>query len=218
MTTDNDEPPASAAAATASGSANDATIAQALQTAMMLTDVFGFPGSIADQAIEAVGVDVTTCYNYILDNGLAQDQGGPVVPIENCPHVEHHVLVTPEQLPPMPHTVPCSHHDVAKQGTGAAKGDVKEDGSCPSTENWICLHCGVIRCSRYINGHGVAHYEASLAADEDTSDPVGHCVAASLSDLSVWCHACKAYLKGPQVETVMKKLEELKFGKEETKG
>lgn len=218
MTTDNDEPPAAAAAAS---DPNDATIAQALQTAMMLTDVFGFPGSVADEAIEAVGVDVTTCYNYILDNELAQDQGGPIVPIDNCPHVEHHVLVTPEQLPPMPHTQPCSHHDdtnVPKLGTGAAKGEVKDDGSCPSNENWMCLHCAVIRCSRYINGHGVAHYEASLAADNNET-AIGHCVAASLSDLSVWCHACKAYLKGPQVDTIMKKLEELKFGKEEeTKG
>eukprot|EP00545_Synedropsis_sp_CCMP1620_P008085 CAMPEP_0119014876 /NCGR_PEP_ID=MMETSP1176-20130426/10435_1 /TAXON_ID=265551 /ORGANISM="Synedropsis recta cf, Strain CCMP1620" /LENGTH=210 /DNA_ID=CAMNT_0006968121 /DNA_START=19 /DNA_END=648 /DNA_ORIENTATION=- len=210
MTPDDQAPPAAAAASTG----NDATIAQALQAAMTLQDVFGFPGDVADEAIEAVGVDVTTCYNYILDKGLAQDQGGPIVPITNCPHVQHHVLVTPEQLPPIPQHAPCSHEMRQQQGTGSAKRDTEEDGSCPSAENWICLHCGVIRCSRYINGHGVAHYEATLEKDLAANpDGVGHCVAASLSDLSVWCHACKAYLKGPKVEAVTKKLEEFKFGK-----
>lgn len=214
MTPNNEALPAAAVASTT----NDATIAEALHAAMTLRDVFGFPGDVVDQTIEAVGVDVTTCYNYILDMGLAQDQGGPIVPINNCPHVEHHVLVTPEQLPPQPEAVPCSHK-LEQKRIGSAKGDMEDDGSCPSNENWICLQCGVIRCSRYMNGHGVTHYKTTLAED-NLSDPsgVGHCVAASLSDLSVWCHACRAYVKGPIVGALTKKLEELKFPTEKTKG
>jgi hypothetical protein len=201
---------ASASAANAAAY-NDATVAAVFRAMDTLENVFGFPPHVAQQAIEAVGTDVSAAYNYILDQGLASDQGGPIVPISNCPHVQHHVRLTPDQLG-SPHDAQCSH--IQQRSTGGAKGDVEEDGSCPSSENWICLHCGVVRCSRYVNAHGVAHYEDTVQSNPG-EDKAGHCVGASLTDLSVWCHACKAYLEDPVVQVLVKKLEELKFENEQ---
>ncbi|PSS26135.1 Histone deacetylase [Actinidia chinensis var. chinensis] len=50
-------------------------------------------------------------------------------------------------------------------------------------ENWLCLCCKDVLCSRFINKHMLEHYQ-------ETS----HCVALSYSDLSVWCFSCDAYL------------------------
>ncbi|THU62163.1 hypothetical protein C4D60_Mb01t02230 [Musa balbisiana] len=50
-------------------------------------------------------------------------------------------------------------------------------------ENWLCLSCKDVFCSRFINKHMLKHYEES-----------GHCLALSFSDLSVWCFECDAYL------------------------
>ncbi|CAL9115922.1 unnamed protein product [Musa textilis] len=50
-------------------------------------------------------------------------------------------------------------------------------------ENWLCLSCKDVFCSRFINKHMLRHYEES-----------GHCLALSFSDLSVWCFECDAYL------------------------
>ena len=45
------------------------------------------------------------------------------------------------------------------------------------TENWVCLKCGGVFCSRYVNEHMVKHNEANP----------DHCVALSFCDLSFWC-------------------------------
>lgn len=200
-------PVASSSAATY----NDATVAAVFQAVEQLTCVFGFDAQVAQAAVEAVGTDITTAYNYILDSGV-EDKGGPIVPISNCPHVPHHVKVTPPQLP-SPNHAHC-HVPDGSSAQGKAKGEVMEDGRCPSGENWVCLECGVVRCSRYINGHGIAHYQDSLKNDPG-EDGAGHCIAASLADLSVWCHACNGYLRHPDLDPLVKKLEELKFETEE---
>ena len=46
-------------------------------------------------------------------------------------------------------------------------------------ENWLCLICSEIHCSRYVNAHMVRHGENT-----------GHAVTLSFSDLSVWCYTC----------------------------
>jgi len=210
----NDDPnkqtAAGAAAAAPSVNMDDATIAQVLQCMDTLTSFFNFTPEVAQEAIEAVGTDVTLCYNYILDKGLGNDQGGPVVPISDCPHVKNHVKLPVEGLP-SPYAR-CSH-GTASSTLGRAKGEFMDDGSCPSGENWICLECGIVGCSRYINGHGLMHYEESLKSEETKGkDGAGHCIAVSLADLSVWCHACSAYLKDPSLVHLVAKLEKLKFG------
>ena len=50
-------------------------------------------------------------------------------------------------------------------------------------ENWICLICANIGCSRYVAGHGTDHYQQT-----------NHSIALSYSDMSIWCYECENYL------------------------
>ena len=51
-------------------------------------------------------------------------------------------------------------------------------------ENWQCLTCSTILCSRYRHGHMLEHFS-------NTKD---HAVCLSYSDLSVWCFICENYV------------------------
>lgn len=196
-------PPASetAAQAAAAEMSIDEYAARTFYVVDQLTTLYGFAPSIAHQAVEAVGLDAEACCSYILDNNLAADQGGPVVPVDHCPHMT--ITITKDALPLLPQTTVCSHVDDAKD-TGRLKATTDEDGySCPSaSENWICLECGVIRCGRYANAHATAHFEAS-----------GHCTVTSLADLSVWCYQCHAYVVNRENMTLRALLEELETRK-----
>ena len=199
-------------AATSSSSMNDATVAQVIQTLDTLTSIFQFTPNVAQRAVEAVGTDVASCCDYILDHGLGTDRGGPIAPMEHCPHIPFHVKLSPDRLP-SPWSR-CSYGETLKMGV--AKGDFQSDGSCPAGENWCCLECGSIGCSRYINGHGLLHYEQSRTLDNQRGeDGAGHCVAVSLADLSTWCHACNAYLKDSSLDALLRQLELLKFEKQD---
>ncbi|KAJ7967558.1 Histone deacetylase 6 [Quillaja saponaria] len=71
-------------------------------------------------------------------------------------------------------------------------------------ENWLCLCCKEVLCSRFVNKHMLQHYQQ-----------INHCVALSYSDLSVWCFSCDAYLDGqviPQLRPVYELAYILKFG------
>ncbi|CAI0470466.1 unnamed protein product [Linum tenue] len=57
-------------------------------------------------------------------------------------------------------------------------------------ENWLCLSCKEVLCSRFVNKHMLQHYQQQT----------NHCVALSYSDLSVWCFACEAYLDATAIE------------------
>lgn len=207
-----DAPVPPSAAAAAPEETGDAAVARKMQTVEQLKEIFGFDASVSSKAVDAVGADVTACYNYILDAGMGADKGGPVTPIDNCPHVHDHVKLRVDQLPLQPHEAPCTHHHdaaaTASSTVARPKADVAGDGSCPEGENWLCLDCGVIRCSRYVNGHGLVHWQETR---KDDPAGVGHCIAASLADLSVWCHICGAYLRHPEIEPLTKMLEQLKF-------
>ncbi|XP_044984222.1 histone deacetylase 6 isoform X2 [Hordeum vulgare subsp. vulgare] len=56
------------------------------------------------------------------------------------------------------------------------------------SENWLCLICKDVLCSRFINKHMLYHYQES-----------DHCIALSFSDLSVWCFACDSYLDAQSI-------------------
>uniref|UniRef100_A0A7S2H762 Deacetylase sirtuin-type domain-containing protein n=1 Tax=Helicotheca tamesis TaxID=374047 RepID=A0A7S2H762_9STRA len=170
-------PPTAAAAAAPSSDNNtssDATIAATLQAMEQLVDIFGFTPTVASEAVDAVGPDVAAAYNYILDGGYGEDKGGPVIPKTDCPHVDSRVRVTLEDLCIGHH---CSHYRDVKEeragGGGGLKGEVEyeedEEGTtrkiCPSRENWICLQCNVSRCSRYVNGHALSHWEDTKAKE-----------------------------------------------------
>lgn len=148
------------------------------------------------------------CCTYILENQLDIDRGGPITPKLDCPHLstatstlrdniitmmtsiteddDHHgvqVAATTTTNYFHPAMAPCSHHDCMSRD-----------------ENWLCYHCGIVRCSRYINGHNLQHYH-------DT----GHCIVISLQDLSVWCHECQSYLYHPTLKPLLHYLHSMKF-------
>eukprot|EP00475_Leptophrys_vorax_P041205 TRINITY_DN7774_c0_g1_i1.p1 TRINITY_DN7774_c0_g1~~TRINITY_DN7774_c0_g1_i1.p1 ORF type:complete len:583 (-),score=178.36 TRINITY_DN7774_c0_g1_i1:60-1787(-) len=95
---------------------------------------------------------------------------GPVNPKLNCPHVE--VSFTPvkrvagkEDRELVDVEKPC-----------ATCGDV--------AENWLCLTCYEVNCSRFVNGDAAKHFEATF-----------HPIAMSFSDFSIWCYCCDSYVK-----------------------
>ena len=57
-------------------------------------------------------------------------------------------------------------------------------------ENWLCLVCSDVYCSRYVKEHMVKHHE-------DTR----HAVTLSFSDLSFWCYECDSCKFVLQIET-----------------
>ncbi|KAH7575386.1 hypothetical protein ACOSP7_005066 [Xanthoceras sorbifolium] len=72
------------------------------------------------------------------------------------------------------------------------------------SENWLCLCCKDVLCSRFVNKHMLQHYQQT-----------NHSVALSYSDLSVWCFKCDAYLDAqviPQLRPVHEIAYILKFG------
>lgn len=56
------------------------------------------------------------------------------------------------------------------------------------TENWICLECLSIECSRYVKSHMVEH-----------NDKTKHSLALSFSDSSFWCYDCESYIDHPSL-------------------
>jgi len=59
-------------------------------------------------------------------------------------------------------------------------------------ENWFCLGCCALACSRYKNSHMVAH----------NADHKDHPLAISLVDLSFWCYQCEEYVISPKLTNV----------------
>ncbi|KAL8195254.1 hypothetical protein R6Q57_025657 [Mikania cordata] len=71
-------------------------------------------------------------------------------------------------------------------------------------ENWLCLSCKDVLCSRFINKHMLEHYQQH-----------NHSLALSYSDLSVWCFSCNSYLDAqvmPLLRPVYDTAYILKFG------
>jgi len=175
-----------------------------------LVSIFNFDRSTARKAVEAAGSDLTKAYNWIFDQQLAEDEGGPVVPKEDCLHVYSHVLISPTELQL---GQACGFfEDEGERKSYQRKGDVSE--SCASVENWICLECNATRCSRYISGHCKDHwlFTRDKASENNNEDCIGHCIAVSVSDLSVWCYECDSYIRHPLLKPYTDHLQRLKFG------
>ena len=52
--------------------------------------------------------------------------------------------------------------------------------------------------------------------DIEQDDGHGHCIAVSLTDLSVWCHVCGSYIKHDTLQPVLQELQNLKWGRTTT--
>ena len=87
---------------------------------------------------------------------------------------------------------------------------------CPETkELWICISCGKVFCSRYVNKH---YYNEHYLKNES------HCICISLLDLSVWCYQCMtkgysepgSYIESDISSNYVKILSNFKFGDSNT--
>ena len=70
-------------------------------------------------------------------------------------------------------------------------------------ENWICLICLTIHCSRYVKEHMLIH-----GAEKE------HSVTLSFSDISVWCYTCNDYIDNPKLYPFKNAVHKSKFGEE----
>lgn len=104
-----------------------------------------------------------------------------VTPMSWCPHL---VAVCPKPATGLNVTQPC-------QDCGTLE------------ENWVCLSCYQVYCSRFVNAHMIQHHEAS-----------GHPLVLSYVDLSVWCYLCQAYVHHQALLDVKNTVHQNKFGED----
>ncbi|KAG5682111.1 hypothetical protein PVAND_011490 [Polypedilum vanderplanki] len=71
------------------------------------------------------------------------------------------------------------------------KGDQKTEClDCKNAkDNWLCLKCGGIYCSRYVNEHAKLHSESA-----------SHLVSMSINTTSVFCYACNEFVMNDDEE------------------
>ncbi|XP_025108534.1 histone deacetylase 6-like [Pomacea canaliculata] len=68
-------------------------------------------------------------------------------------------------------------------------------------ENWVCLTCYKVLCSRFVQEHMAGH-----SKDE------GHPLVLSYRDLSVWCYDCNEYVDNKITHPMKNAAHEDKFG------
>jgi len=110
------------------------------------------------------------------------DKGGYIQPKLDCPH-------SADFISPLPITKAV---EIFQSGCGSC-GD--------KSENWVCLQCLEVFCSRYVSAHMVAH-----------NAETGHHVACSLMDLNTWCYGCDSYIKSEEERASYQGLHLAKFG------
>eukprot|EP01080_Neovahlkampfia_damariscottae_P008541 gene8541-365_t len=102
-----------------------------------------------------------------MSSNEANSFGFAVMVKTDCPHLEQHVnfdLVDNNSTLQKKLSDPCSYCDSKE-------------------ENWMCLKCGDVCCSRYVNGDMKKH-----------GTEKNHNVGISFSDMSVWCYECNEYI------------------------
>lgn len=110
------------------------------------------------------------------------DKGGYVDPKLDCPHCDTEIQSLTLQR--------------AKEAFGEGCLTCKD-----TKENWICLTCHKVFCSRYVKAHMVAHNTAE-----------NHNIATSLQDLNTWCYKCQSYIMSHKERTTYDTLHLMKFG------
>jgi len=114
--------------------------------------------------------------------------GFAVEPKRNCPHV----------LLPDKHIAAIStanEDEIKRLYLVAAQSKCQHPHCDEQDENWLCLQCGVLLCSRYKNAH------RDQLCDQDQDEPAkDHCIAVSMSDLSFWCYKCESYIQSPVLQ------------------
>lgn len=149
------------------------------------------------------------------DGDEQEDKGGGIYPSTTCPHLFINVpqssfcserllkLLDHTSLPPPPSFPPDTVNAPPSQLQEAMRNHCEVCSS--DKENWVCLTCFTTRCSRYVNGDMSSHFYETLHLDEP------HCLALSLSDLSVWCYICESYVKHDVLIPLLFEAEHEKF-------
>jgi len=117
-----------------------------------------------------------------------------IEPKTDCPHFAQggHLLPPESWRYRMEQAVVENSEQDTKEDDNETPVTVLDVASAPCSlcgeaeENWICLGCKNIGCSRYKNGDALRHFE-------DT----GHSLSISFSDLSTNCYLCDSYVKCP---------------------
>uniref|UniRef100_A0A6A7G4B6 Regulatory protein SIR2 homolog 7 n=2 Tax=Hirondellea gigas TaxID=1518452 RepID=A0A6A7G4B6_9CRUS len=112
----------------------------------------------------------------------------------------------------------CPHVDQCVENVAVIVADddslKKNCASClDTTENWLCLSCFSVRCSRYVAGHMQDHYEETK--ENDVND-IGHAIVLSFSDISVWCNVCESYVGSNRLKPYINAAYAAKFGEDQT--
>ena len=108
-----------------------------------------------------------------------------VEPKRDCPHYTSEHL-----LPPHHWRITLDSAHPGQPLTQPVEYDLPNAhcSTCSDTsENWICLKCKNIACSRYVSGHSNEHFQAT-----------GHSLCLSFSDLTTWCNLCESYVLHPK--------------------
>ncbi|XP_048253053.1 histone deacetylase 6-like isoform X2 [Haliotis rufescens] len=71
------------------------------------------------------------------------------------------------------------------------------------SENWVCLVCYKVFCSRFVNEHMLFH-----------GIEAGHLMVLSYADLSVWCYGCDHYVDNQVIYPMKKAAHRSKFGED----
>ena len=131
--------------------------AAASKTVQILVDSYGFDLERSVDAVQALGDnchDVGLAVEWLMDHG-EEDKGG-AVQFKHCPHIDAGAHTGREGKTNAAPTDAKGGRQLMKPsqlmfGLPCARG-------CSSSENWICLECGVTSCGRYVNKHAVAHH------------------------------------------------------------
>eukprot|EP00730_Choanoeca_flexa_P004658 TRINITY_DN11763_c0_g3_i1.p1 TRINITY_DN11763_c0_g3~~TRINITY_DN11763_c0_g3_i1.p1 ORF type:complete len:153 (+),score=19.63 TRINITY_DN11763_c0_g3_i1:210-668(+) len=110
----------------------------------------------------------------------SQENWFAVEPRKDCPHLSHVAPVLDFEL-----STPCA--ECGNEG-----------------ENWVCLTCSRIGCSRYVNQHMLEHCTSA-----------SHPLAFSFSDFSFWCFACNDYVTSPLFKPILRAANTMKFGSQD---
>ncbi|XP_060078981.1 histone deacetylase 6-like [Ylistrum balloti] len=143
------------------------------QAGAPIDDMMGAVGG-ADNLLQALSIA------QMLED-MGHQQMFAVQPLSWCPHLE---TVQPLSQRFLDTRAPCQ--DCGNEG-----------------ENWVCLVCYKVYCSRYVNEHMVIHGVTEQ-----------HLVTLSFSDLSVWCYGCDNYIDNQIVAEAKRAAHRHKFGSE----
>jgi histone deacetylase 6 len=97
-------------------------------------------------------------------------EGFAITPRIDCPHVDYvedQVINNPQHL----------------------ESKISCDICGDESENWYCLTCERILCSRYVQGHMMQHATTGKGPENE------HAICISFSDLSFWCFRCEDYIE-----------------------